>query len=252
MPIQSRTKCESAGDAIPSAPNALTPCRAPRSARRCGPRNAISAGTTRGPRCPRTAESAADGRPTQPVPVGLSRQNAFDANTGVAGPVSNIRSKDSSAGGTTIRELDLLKDHEKAIGRLYAAYARRFPADREFWLGLSREEQQHANWVQSLRSRIEDDPASLVVSRFPTKTIELSLAYVNRLIEASDASSLTRVNALSVALDLERALLEHRYFEVFSSEDPQIRRTLQLLRQSTQTHLQKVQHLWEACTQPAS
>jgi len=188
----------------------------------------------------------------QPASVGIPTRNAFDANTGAAGPVSKTRSKDASAGGAIIRELDLLKDHEKAIGRLYAAYARRFPTDSEFWLGLSREEEQHANWVRSLRSRIEDDPSSLVANRFPTEAIELSLAYVNRLIEASDASSLTRVNALSVALDIERSLLEHRYFEVFSSEDPQIRRTLQLLRQSTQTHLQKVQHLWEACTQPAS
>jgi hypothetical protein len=148
--------------------------------------------------------------------------------------------------------LDLLRDHEKAIGRLYAAYARRFPSDREFWLGLSREEEQHANWVQSLQSRIEDDPASLVVDRFPAATIELSLAYIDRLIDASDASSLTRVNALSIAVDIERALLEHRYFEVFSSNNPQIQRTLQLLRQSTQTHLQKVQHLREVCTQPTN
>jgi len=151
-----------------------------------------------------------------------------------------------SVGGTVIHALDLLKEHEKAIGRLYDAYARRFPRDREFWLGLSQEEQQHAKWVESLRARVEETPSSLVVNRFPVATIELSLAYVNRLIESADASGLTRVNALSIALDLERALLEHKYFEVFHSDDPQIKRTLQLLRQSTQTHLQKVQHLWES------
>ncbi len=155
-------------------------------------------------------------------------------------------------GGTTINALDLLKDHEEALGRLYAAYALRFPSDREFWLGLSREEQQHANWVQSLRSRIEDNPSSLVVDRFPAAAIEHSLAYVAKLIERAEASGTTRINALSNALDLERALLEHRYFEVFSSGDPQIQRTLQLLQQSTQTHLRKVQDLWEACKQPAA
>jgi len=140
-------------------------------------------------------------------------------------------------------------EHEKAIGRLYTAYARRFPRDREFWLDLSREEQQHARWVESLRLRVEEDPASLVVERFPTGTIELSLAYINRLIENADASHLTRINALSIALDLERSLLEHKYFEVFKSDNPQIERTLQLLRQSTQSHLQKVQHLWESIAQ---
>lgn len=157
-----------------------------------------------------------------------------------------------NVGGTTINALNLLKDHEEALGQLYAAYAFRFPSDREFWLGLSREEQEHANWVQSLRSRIEDDPSSLVVDRFPTAAIEHSLAYIAKLIERAEASGTTRINALSNALDLERALLEHRYFEVFSSGDPQIHRTLQLLQQNTQTHLRKVQDLWEACKQPAT
>ncbi len=152
-------------------------------------------------------------------------------------------------GGTVIRALDLLKEHELAIGRLYGAYARRFPRDREFWLSLSREERQHAQWVDSLRMRVDEDSSALVADRFPTGTIELSLAYVNRLTENADAPSLTRTKALSIALDLERALLEHRYFEVFRSDDPRIERTLQLLRQSTQSHQEKVLHLWEGCVQ---
>lgn len=154
-----------------------------------------------------------------------------------------------SVGETVIRSLDLLREHERAIGRLYAAYAGRFPEEREFWLGLSREEDQHAKWLDSLQSRVDEDPSSLVADRFPTAAIELSLAYVNRLTGNADSSDLTRVNALSVAVDLERALLEHKYFEVFTTNDPHIKRTLQMLEQSTQTHLRKVQHLWESCAQ---
>ncbi len=157
-----------------------------------------------------------------------------------------------NVGDTAIRALHLLREHEKAIGRLYAAYARRFPQDREFWLDLSGEEEQHAGWVKSLQSRVNEDPSSLVVDRFPTTAIEHSLAYVNRLIGTADSPSLTRVNALSIALDLERALLEHRYFEVFAGDAPQIRHTLQLLEQSTRTHLHKVLRLWESCVQMSS
>jgi hypothetical protein len=90
------------------------------------------------------------------------------------------------------------------------------------------------------------------VDRFPTGTIELSLVYINRLIENAEASHPTRINSLSVALDIERALLEHRYFEVFKSDNPQIRLTLQLLQKSTQSHLERVQHLWEAAAQLSS
>lgn len=112
-----------------------------------------------------------------------------------------------------------------------------------------REEQQHARWVESLQARIEEDPAGLIADRFPVPTIEHSLAYVNRLAENADSSSLKRINALSVALDLERSLLEHKYFEVLAGDSPQVRRTLQLLERSTRTHFQKVQRLWESFAQ---
>jgi transcriptional regulator with XRE-family HTH domain len=41
-----------------------------------------------------------------------------------------------------------------------------------------------------------------------------SVSYINRLIEGVNRPSLTPLNALSSALDIEQALLENRYFEV--------------------------------------
>ncbi|MEN6424174.1 MAG: hypothetical protein ABFE13_02335 [Phycisphaerales bacterium] len=155
-----------------------------------------------------------------------------------------------NAGSTTISALDLLKQHERVIGKLYAAYADRFPEEREFWLGLSQEEDGHAGYIESLEQRIADDPAGLIVDRFPAAAIEHSIAYVNKLIDQADHPSLTRVKALSAAMDIERALLENKYFEVFASDSPSIRRTLEILNRGTQAHLRKIRQFWESAAQP--
>ena len=153
-----------------------------------------------------------------------------------------------NATDTVVNAADLLKEHEEAIGRLYAAYARRFPQDAGFWRGLAREESQHARWVASLRSRFDEDVSGLVVERFPAVAIQRSLAYVHKLTDLADWPGLTRINALSAALDIERALLESRYFEIFESDSARVKRTLDLLARNTRTHLDRVQSAWEAAT----
>ena len=138
--------------------------------------------------------------------------------------------------------VDLLKEHELAIGRLYQAYARRFPDQQEFWTNLSQDEQQHAQWLAVLRREVERSPSSLIVDRFPAAAIEHSLRYVNTLIDGAGRSDLTAVNALSNALHLEEALLENRYFEVFCTDSAEIGSTLARLAHATRSHFEQVRH----------
>ena len=157
-----------------------------------------------------------------------------------------------NAQDVTIEVLDLLEAHERVIGKLYAAYAERFPTERTFWQSLSQEEDKHAECIASLRPKIENDPDSLIVARFPTVAIEHSIAYINKLIDQADHPSLTRTKALSAAMNIETALLENKSFEVFASNNPSLRRVLELLEQGTQSHLQRVRQLWASAAQPNS
>lgn len=149
-----------------------------------------------------------------------------------------------------VREIDLLKEHEKLIGRLYASYAHRFPQDRDFWLGLSKEEQEHAGWIEFLQERMEQEPAILIVNRFPIAAISHSIDYVNKLIDQADRVGLTPIKALSAALDIERGLLENRYFEVFASDSAEVRRILELLAQGIAAHLERVRRAWQDSQRP--
>jgi hypothetical protein len=145
-----------------------------------------------------------------------------------------------------VHELDMLKEHEKAISRLYATYAHRFSQDRDFWMGLSQEEDQHARWIELLQTKMEEEPSGLIADRFPTVAISYSIRCINKLIENVNQPDLTPVNALSTALDIERALLENRYFDVFASDGAEVRRVLELLAEGTKAHIEKVQRAWRS------
>jgi hypothetical protein len=79
----------------------------------------------------------------------------------------------------------------------------------------------------------------------PAAAINHSLHYIHRLTEGARHPGLTPVNALSAALDIEQALLENRYFEVFTSDSAGIQRLLQLLIQSTRAHIERVRAAWQ-------
>ena len=147
---------------------------------------------------------------------------------------------------TTVDALAKLKMHEQAIGRLYKTYAERFPQQAEFWSKLSRDEYLHAKWIDTLEAETRDDPASLVTKRFPVAAIEHSLTFIEKLIAEADEPDFTPVNAISAARNLEQALLENKYFEVFETDTAKMKRILTRLRQETRSHRALVQEVWEA------
>lgn len=138
-----------------------------------------------------------------------------------------------------------LKIHEQAIGRLYKTYAERFPEQAEFWSRLSREEEQHATWIETLAEQMRDDPTGLVTHRFPLAAIEHSIAFVEKLIVKAGMPDVTPVNAISAALNLEQGLLENKYFEVFETDRAKTKRVLELLKDKTRSHYAIVQQAWQ-------
>ena len=140
--------------------------------------------------------------------------------------------------------LNAFKEHEQAIAHLYEVYAEKFPECKDLWMELSSEEIQHARWLDLLQDKIEDGSEYFVVERFPLAAIEHSIGYVNQLATRAHQPDFTLINALSTALQLEQALIENKYFEVFEGDSAKTRHTLALLAQSTHTHYEKLHKAW--------
>ena len=136
--------------------------------------------------------------------------------------------------------LAVLKEHEELLAELYKAYAERFGENRDFWMELSRDETSHASWLNDLQDQIADCPDAMVAERFPVAAVEASIKYVKRQIEKAGKPEFKNANALSIALDLETALIENKYFEVMEGDHPRVKQVLQLLKQDTREHLDMV------------
>jgi rubrerythrin len=143
------------------------------------------------------------------------------------------------------RLLEALKVHEKEIAGLYAVYAETFPTYSSFWSELSREEIEHAGWIERLQARIEDSSEVFVVERFPSAAIEKSIGYVKELVNKAEEADFELIDALSEALHLEEALSESKYFEVLEGDSDETKRTLRLLASSSRKHYEKVREVWQ-------
>ena len=141
--------------------------------------------------------------------------------------------------------LEAMKAHEQALACLYRSYAEKYPDYKDFWMSLSREENQHAAWLETLRSEIENGSENIVVERFPIGAVQRSNEYVKNLEDRARQTDFTLVNALSTALHLEEALMESKFFEVYEGDSVKTKRTLNMLAQSTLEHCRRVRELWQ-------
>lgn len=140
--------------------------------------------------------------------------------------------------------LDLLAQCERVVGRLYRVYSEMFLEHQGFWLGLSAEEMMHAARIEELAGTM--DPADLSLSRFNPQAVSASLEYLAARVREAEAQDLDLVAALSVALEIERAMLEHKWFEVLKTNSVEAKQTLAGLAADTRRHTLMITAVWES------
>lgn len=143
------------------------------------------------------------------------------------------------------KEIEALAMHEEAIGDLYTAYAERFPDDQEFWSILADEEYSHAEWVRSLADYAEDGAVEINKGRFKTKVVESSLKYVQDWTRQAKREEITPIYALSIANDIENALIDKSFFEVFETDSEEMAAILTALLEASRDHRDRVSEMLE-------
>jgi len=141
--------------------------------------------------------------------------------------------------------LEAMKEHELALAELYEVYADKFPEYKDFWTKFSSEEIQHADWINTLQTKVEESPDDFVVERFAIGAVEHSTQYVKKQTNTARQSDMLLINALSTALHLEQALIEKKFFEVFEGDSMKTKHILSLLAQSTQKHYEIMREVWQ-------
>jgi len=145
-----------------------------------------------------------------------------------------------------VNHVMLLQGCEEAISRLYKEYAKAFPAHRAAWQRLASDEIQHADWLHTLRARIEDGSVRLS---------EAHMVTARQVLDAQDrvGAELIRVeqgnvsiaDSFRVALGLEGDMLEKDWFRFFDTDSPELKRVFQSLAAETAKHAAMLKQLLE-------
>ncbi|MFA5069801.1 MAG: hypothetical protein WC528_00805 [Patescibacteria group bacterium] len=140
-----------------------------------------------------------------------------------------------------IDTLRLLAQYEETIGSLYQLYSHKFPAEKEFWEGLFKDESDHATWIKKFSGSIEEGQAYFQEKRFNIPAIESNINYVKEKYREAEKGNIPLIKAVALALDLEKSLLESKYYEVFNADLFEFKNLLQKLTDATKIHAQKVE-----------
>jgi rubrerythrin len=146
--------------------------------------------------------------------------------------------------GNASEVIEAMAKNEEAVSRLYQAYADKFPVQKAFWSGLAADETSHAGWLRGLLAKMKEGALSMNRDRFKIQPVRGFAAYLERELVSAREPGMSPVNAVSVALYVEESLIEQRYFEVFASDAPELKRVLTDLATATNAHLEKVREEW--------
>ncbi|MBN1458491.1 MAG: hypothetical protein JXA57_03080 [Armatimonadetes bacterium] len=142
--------------------------------------------------------------------------------------------------------LDILAEHELALEKLYEVYAEKLPAWSDFWSELAAEESEHEQMIRALKLKVEQGSIVCRPGRFSVEALKNSLDYVRGELARARALPIELGEALSTARDLEDALIERHFFDVFDDDSEEMTKTLQMLAARTSAHRARALAAWSS------
>ncbi|MHB9027198.1 MAG: hypothetical protein ACYC9O_00365 [Candidatus Latescibacterota bacterium] len=131
--------------------------------------------------------------------------------------------------------LQRLMENEIAICGLYDQFAETFSLDSKFWKELSGREKEHARWIEVLGEIVRKDKMG-VGTVFSVKAVDTSIKFINIMREKCRKGEIARMDAYTIAHDIERSLIEKRFFSVFGLGSPVFKKIMENLTVETEEH----------------
>jgi hypothetical protein len=139
-----------------------------------------------------------------------------------------------------IKILMRLHELEQSLAAMYSLFSEKFPAHRELWTILIKEELEHADAVQKLYARTYKNAAFFSEGSIRLAAVEAILNYVKRTCDVVRLDQMTAEQALDLSRDVEKSVIAKNIFEHFEV-DLEFTSQLWHLRDSSEKHAQLVQ-----------
>lgn len=134
---------------------------------------------------------------------------------------------------------------ELKAAELYQIYAEKFTDYQQFWQDIVKEEKLHAKGLNMLNSLNSEDTElnGAILDRFPLDMIESTINFINNCINEADQPNFTIQQALNTALNIENCIIEENIYEVFHSDNDELKQLFELIVHETWQHADKIECL---------
>jgi hypothetical protein len=123
----------------------------------------------------------------------------------------------------------------------YKTFARLLPDMAKFWNLIASEEEAHAEVIDLLNKKVATGLLYVDAAVFTTAGVQSEIEFLARRVTRYAQEGITREAALNAAIDSERGALEHKFFDVFTTKDPELLAEFRALAVHTQEHLKRLE-----------
>lgn len=111
-------------------------------------------------------------------------------------------------------------DLELTIAEFYKTCAEKWPEESAFWMDVSKQEIQHANYIEKMSNMISNGPDKFMLGRSCNPVaINTIISGIKKNLELVKADALTQIKALYIASDIEKSALESKIDEIVKTDD---------------------------------
>jgi hypothetical protein len=152
----------------------------------------------------------------------------------------------------TLTTFGALREFELALARMYAVGGEQWPQDPAFWQALVSAEEGHARWIRTLAAIVAERSHCFIPGRPLTPiAVELQIDYVQHRTREFATGRMAERQALLVMRDLEASILEERFYELVSGDDPEFVGHIAAIVTDTRSHVGKLEQRMRASDEGA-
>jgi rubrerythrin len=138
--------------------------------------------------------------------------------------------------------LELYRRQELLLSEIYALFAVRFLKDASQWEKLAQDELEHAQWIDALADAVKQGEAVFAVDKVRVNGLQSVCNYLEGVLISTKAGGVDRKKAFSLAIDMEKSIIERNVFKKFSGDSEKVSAILRILEHKQQAHVLATQH----------
>jgi len=142
-------------------------------------------------------------------------------------------------GPAQMKILDMLTRHEELISQLYGMYAMKLSRNHALWYAFALEKKEGAELLRTLLV-MAFEGAGFDETRFDMAGLQRRLDTARARLNEVESKTLYPFIAVSTALEMESAMIDHRLFEPRDGDADEVRTAMDIIRRKTGARVEKL------------